>query len=259
MQRLTQAILEHVTSLPEGASVSAKALLHLGSRAAVDQALSRLVRRGQLIRAGRGLYVRPVESRFGKRPPSVEHVVRALAAATEEVIASHGAAAANALGMLILTPGFLILRETVDQLQKAPLSKSGLVALGVLILASLAALGDNPDELPRLTQHFEKRLRRIPSSTSLEYSVPLHRLYVIEVGESLAIEPLPPAEAVYHLVQQSHAARLEGVLASSMGRHLRQCSALAETVPVRRLVRTTSLNDLSDLVSLVERDASDAD
>lgn len=104
MQRLTQAILEHVAGLPEGAAVSAKALLHLGSRAAVDQSLSRLVRRGQLIRAGRGLYVRPVESRFGKRPPSVEHVVRALAASTDEVIASHGAAAANALGLTTQVP-----------------------------------------------------------------------------------------------------------------------------------------------------------
>lgn len=104
MRRLTQAILEHVAGLPEGAAVSAKALLHLGSRAAVDQSLSRLVRRGQLIRAGRGLYVRPVESRFGKRPPSVEHVVRALAASTDEVIASHGAAAANALGLTTQVP-----------------------------------------------------------------------------------------------------------------------------------------------------------
>lgn len=33
----------------------------LGSRAAVDQCLSRLVRRDQLLRAGRGLYVRPIE------------------------------------------------------------------------------------------------------------------------------------------------------------------------------------------------------
>ncbi|EJL24470.1 hypothetical protein PMI01_04651 [Caulobacter sp. AP07] len=104
MQRLTQAILEHAPLQPEGASVSAKALLHLGSRAAVDQALSRLARRGQLIRAGRGLYVRPVESRFGQRPPSVEHVVRSLAASTDEVIASHGAAAANALGLTTQVP-----------------------------------------------------------------------------------------------------------------------------------------------------------
>lgn len=104
MQRLTQAILEHVAKLPEGGSVSAKALLHLGSRAAVDQALSRLARRDQLIRAGRGLYVRSIESRFGKRPPSVEHVVRALAASTEETIVSHGAAAANALGLTTQAP-----------------------------------------------------------------------------------------------------------------------------------------------------------
>ena len=104
MQRLTQAIMEQVAGLPEGASVSAKALLHLGSRAAVDQALSRLVRRGQLIRAGRGLYVRPIEGRFGKRPPSVERVVQALAASTEETIVSHGAAAANALGLTAQAP-----------------------------------------------------------------------------------------------------------------------------------------------------------
>ena len=57
--------MEHGNGLPEGTPVVAKELLHLGSRAAVDQALSRLVRRGTLMRAGRGIYVRPVESRFG--------------------------------------------------------------------------------------------------------------------------------------------------------------------------------------------------
>ena len=49
--------------------------LDLGSRAAVDQALSRLVRRGALPRAGRGVYVLPVESRFGRRAPSVDKTV----------------------------------------------------------------------------------------------------------------------------------------------------------------------------------------
>ncbi len=48
MQRLADQILEQVAGLPEGASVSTKELLHLGTRAAVDQALSRLVKRGQL-------------------------------------------------------------------------------------------------------------------------------------------------------------------------------------------------------------------
>lgn len=104
MQRLAEKILEQVAGLPEGASVSAKELLHLGSRAAVDQALSRLVKRGQLMRAGRGLYVRPVETRFGQRPPSVTHLVQAIAEAKGETIASHGATAANALGLTTQVP-----------------------------------------------------------------------------------------------------------------------------------------------------------
>ena len=104
MQRLTIKILEHVARLPEGVPISAKELLHLGSRPAVDQSLSRLTQRGQLLRVGRGLYVRPVETRFGKRPPSVHHVVQGLAGSRGEVIASHGAAAANTLGLTSQVP-----------------------------------------------------------------------------------------------------------------------------------------------------------
>jgi hypothetical protein len=77
--RLAEQILKHARRLPEGAPVAAKGFLHLGNRPAVDQALSRLARRGQLIRAGRGVYLRPVEGRFGARPPSVEQVVEAIA------------------------------------------------------------------------------------------------------------------------------------------------------------------------------------
>jgi hypothetical protein len=51
MQTLTKRVLEHAAGLPEGTPLAAKELLHLGSRAAVDQVLSRLVRRGILLRA----------------------------------------------------------------------------------------------------------------------------------------------------------------------------------------------------------------
>lgn len=40
-------------ALPEAATLSARELLHLGERAAVDQALSLLVRRGELMRVRR--------------------------------------------------------------------------------------------------------------------------------------------------------------------------------------------------------------
>ena len=104
MQRLTELILEHATRLPEGTPVAAKSLLHLGNRAAVDQALSRLAARGQLLRAGRGVYLLPVTSRFGTRAPSVEQAVEALAAQRGEVIVSSGAAAANSLGLTTQVP-----------------------------------------------------------------------------------------------------------------------------------------------------------
>lgn len=104
MQRLTEQILEYAKQQPEGTPVAAKSLLHLGSRAAVDQALSRLAERGRLLRAGRGVYLLPVTSRFGTRAPSVEQAVEALAAQRGEVIVSSGAAAANSLGLTTQVP-----------------------------------------------------------------------------------------------------------------------------------------------------------
>lgn len=104
MHRLTDQILAYAESLPEGVPIAAKSLLHLGKRPAVDQALSRLAERGQLIRAGRGVYLRPIESRFGTRAPSVEKAVEALAKQRGEVIVSTGAAAANTLGLTTQVP-----------------------------------------------------------------------------------------------------------------------------------------------------------
>jgi len=104
MQTLTQQVLEHATGLSEGTPLVAKELLHLGSRAAVDQVLSRLVRRGVLLRVGRGIYALPVESRFGTRAPSTVKMVEGLAKQRGETIVSHGAAAANALGLTTQVP-----------------------------------------------------------------------------------------------------------------------------------------------------------
>ena len=104
MQTLAKQLLEHAAGLPEGAPLVAKELLHLGSRAAVDQALSRLVQRGILLRAGRGIYVLPVEGRFGTRAPSAAKMVEGLANLRGEIIVSHGAAAANALGLTTQVP-----------------------------------------------------------------------------------------------------------------------------------------------------------
>lgn len=104
MQTLAKQILEYAAELPEGTPLAAKELLHLGNRAAVDQVLSRLVQRGTLLRAGRGIYVLPVKSRFGARAPSAVKMVEGLVNQRGETIVPHGAAAANALGLTTQVP-----------------------------------------------------------------------------------------------------------------------------------------------------------
>ncbi|MGH9542792.1 MAG: AbiEi antitoxin N-terminal domain-containing protein [Terriglobales bacterium] len=104
METLAQKIATHAASLPEGAPVTAKGLLHLGARAAVDQALSRLARKGALLRIARGVYVRPVRSRYGAHSPSTPKVIKGLSMHTALPISMSGAAAANALRLTTQVP-----------------------------------------------------------------------------------------------------------------------------------------------------------
>jgi len=103
-KRLSGKVLEWVRRRPEGTAVSAKELLHLAERAAVDQTLSRLARRGELQRVARGFYVAPIKSRFGSRPPRPGLVVESVAAHRGEEIARHGASTATVLGLTTQTP-----------------------------------------------------------------------------------------------------------------------------------------------------------
>ena len=168
MERMAESILNVATTLPEGVPLAAKGLLHLGSRAAVDQTLSRLAARGELIRAGRGIYMRPVQTRFGPRSPSAEQAIEALAVQRGETIVPSGAAAANALGLttqvpvksVYLTSGrsrVLNLGRQMIELRHAPRWQ---LALGNKpsgqVVRALAWLG--PDEAPNVLQILRSKL-----------------------------------------------------------------------------------------------------
>jgi hypothetical protein len=131
MSSVQEGILEHTNRLPEGALIAPKSFLHLGSRAAVDQALSRMARDGELLRITRGWYVRPRPTRFGPRAPSSREVVEQLSRATGETVVPSGAVAAHGLGLttqvpvrtVYLTSGAgrrLQLGSQVVELRKAP-------------------------------------------------------------------------------------------------------------------------------------------
>ena len=99
-----EQIMTYAATLPKGSLLHPKVLLHLGTRAAIDQALSRLVKKGMLMRVCHGIYVCPVETRFGLRPPAVEKVIASLSALWGETIVPCGGAAANALGLTTQMP-----------------------------------------------------------------------------------------------------------------------------------------------------------
>ncbi len=69
------------------------------------QILSRLVKAGEILRATRGLYVRPKESLyFGKVLPGSEVVVKAISKQTGEIITHHGAEAVRMLELSTQVP-----------------------------------------------------------------------------------------------------------------------------------------------------------
>jgi hypothetical protein len=88
--------------------------LDLGSRAAVDQALSRLVRRGALTRPARGLYaVHRKSERLGiDLPAKLEEVVDALARRSGATVVPSGATFANQLGLSTQVPMRAIFQTT---------------------------------------------------------------------------------------------------------------------------------------------------
>ena len=104
MRGLSHRIMEHATALPEATPLRPAALLHLGNRAAVDQALSRLARSGDLMRICQGVYMRPVATRFGLRAPRVAKALAALSKMWGETIVPCGGAAANCLGLTTQNP-----------------------------------------------------------------------------------------------------------------------------------------------------------
>lgn len=101
----TALIRNHIAGMPPGEPFSSASLLVLGTRAAVDQALSRLVKSGELMRVARGVFARPKVNRFvGVVAPSPLSVAEAVAGATGAKIGLHGAEALRRLGLSTQVP-----------------------------------------------------------------------------------------------------------------------------------------------------------
>ena len=147
------------------------------------------------MRVCQGVYVRPIETRFGPRPPAVDTLIASLSALWGETIVPCGGASAHVLGLttqmpiwsVYLTSGpsrQLQLRALKVQLRHAP--RWQLVAphrLAGDAVRALAWLG---------REEVEKNLREIEAKLSAED--------LDELGASRALMPAWLAESVSGLV-----------------------------------------------------------
>jgi predicted transcriptional regulator of viral defense system len=101
----TKAILKRIRAKHRGSVFTPREFAHLGTRAAVDQALSRLQRSGQIRRLSRGIYEFPkIHPQIGVLSPSPKAVANAMAERTGSRITISGAKAANLLGLSTQVP-----------------------------------------------------------------------------------------------------------------------------------------------------------
>jgi hypothetical protein len=125
--------------------------------------------------------------------------------------------------------------------------------------AATAALGDDPENLPRLIEGYEKRARAAATGFSLE-PVPLSRIFVLGTGPYPQIEPMSQQEAVSQLLCQSYPARVFGAFlkGEAASHNFRQCVSLINKVPVSWLKRHRDLGALSNVAQLVEESLTTA-
>lgn len=93
-------VMKRVRANGRGSVFTPRDFLDIAARAAVDQALSRLAKSGQLRRLARGLYDFPKQHpKLGLLSPTPDDVAQALARETGSHLQIDGARAANALGL----------------------------------------------------------------------------------------------------------------------------------------------------------------
>ena len=106
-------IVKKISKLPAGKVFQPGLFGGLGTRASIDQALSRLARRGEIVRIQQGIYVKPGKGHFVARTlPRAEEVARTLAAARGRPVQLHGAEAARQLGLTTQQPAHTVLLTT---------------------------------------------------------------------------------------------------------------------------------------------------
>lgn len=103
--KTAELIRQRIEGMPAGEPFTPAAFLEYGTRASVDQTLSRLIKAGTITRVTRGVFVRPEISRFvGNIMPEPIKVAETIAKTTGAIVQVHGAEAARQLELTSQVP-----------------------------------------------------------------------------------------------------------------------------------------------------------
>ncbi len=121
-----------------------------------------------------------------------------------------------------------------------------------LLPDAVDALGHQPFQLPLLNKTSSKRLQTVadfPGATAY----PLAKVYILAVGDRHEIMALSSTQALFSLISNSRT--LNTLLdASAQKTHFQQCAKMVQSIPINRLNRKPSLDELTDIIKLVEQD-----
>jgi uncharacterized protein DUF6088 len=180
---ISDKLAQRIRRWKRGAVFTPKDFLDLGSRAAVDQALSRLADKGEIRRLSRGLYHAPrISLKLGPLSPDPDVVAQAVARASGGRLQVTGAQAANALGLSTQVPAkteyltsgptrevkvgkrVVTLRHASPKVLLAPGSKAGTVVQALRYLGPDAATQAADQLAPTLDDADRRVLRRAASN-----------------------------------------------------------------------------------------------
>ncbi|MEL6441766.1 MAG: hypothetical protein AAFQ80_21245 [Cyanobacteria bacterium J06621_8] len=117
---------------------------------------------------------------------------------------------------------------------------------------AVASLGMQPENLPRLVPHLEKRNRRVDECFS-EHNLPLKQIYVLGKYPSLEIQPLKPQEIIKYLIINSYVTRFgDELLKTNQSSHFAKLAQIAKRISIHHLLRPINLELLSVTIERIE-------
>lgn len=140
-------------------------------------------------------------------------------------------------GGLVLTPGFPQIRLWPDAVE--------------------AAVGENPEELPKIYPTISKRSYKTKSDRFYDKPLPLKRIYILGSADGLEIKSLNPQEAIKQLVGNSYVPMMLGkdfAQCTNATKHFFDCAKVANQVAVCSLDRPRDLSLLPEIAEYVAQD-----